>query len=229
MIEIIGKWISLKLWKKISVILGLFIIPMLLIQIPYWLGKIVVLIPTDFEASDILSYFGSFISALGTVALGAVAIWQNEKFKEQEKINEHFTNIVARKSEQPVFNLELYTVGEEHIYFNFENVGQNPAYKINIFELPHEIKSIYDKQSDQYAEICNTDEQAVLNNKEKMFIDFNIKDYNLKQNLKIKTCFAFKVEYIDSTGISRYAFINYEFDIDTWENIYNDIKYSVEL
>ncbi|HAN21641.1 MAG TPA: hypothetical protein DCP51_08230 [Clostridiales bacterium] len=38
---------------------------------------------TLWEAKDVLSFYGSFLSFLGTVVLGALAIWQNQKFKHK--------------------------------------------------------------------------------------------------------------------------------------------------
>lgn len=41
---------------------------------------------TLWEAKDVLSFYGSFLSFIGTVALGALALWQNKKFKEENDI-----------------------------------------------------------------------------------------------------------------------------------------------
>lgn len=56
-----------------------FVICLLLIQIPYWIGKEATLIKTDFEAPDILSFLGNYISAFGTIVLGWIAIKQTDK------------------------------------------------------------------------------------------------------------------------------------------------------
>lgn len=60
-------------------ILVAFIASLLIVQIPYWIGKWWLIIPTDFEASDVLSFLGDFISAIGTILLGWYAIIQTDK------------------------------------------------------------------------------------------------------------------------------------------------------
>jgi len=59
---------------------GVFI--QLLIQVVYWAGKIWILIPTDFSTGEVLTYWGSFFSFIGTFALGALALSQNKHLNE---------------------------------------------------------------------------------------------------------------------------------------------------
>lgn len=81
MLDIIRKYIV-----KIIIygILG-FIGCLFIVQFPYWLGKIKVVIETDFEASDVLGFLGNYISALGTIILGWIAIKQTEKANDISK------------------------------------------------------------------------------------------------------------------------------------------------
>lgn len=59
------------------VIIG-FIGCLFIVQLPYWIGEIKVIIKTDFSAGDILSFLGDYISAIGTILLGWIAVKQTE-------------------------------------------------------------------------------------------------------------------------------------------------------
>lgn len=43
---------------------------------------------TLWEAKDLLGFYGSFLSFLGTVSLGALSLWQNQKFKIENDNNQ---------------------------------------------------------------------------------------------------------------------------------------------
>lgn len=97
----------LKKHKKRIVAYGIigFVICLLIVQVPYWIGSIKTIIRTDFEAADVLAFLGSFLSALGTVILGWIAVKQadqaNEisdrllKIEEQRYIDEHKPIVVV--------------------------------------------------------------------------------------------------------------------------------------
>lgn len=57
-----------------------------LINYLYILGKTNAIIKTVFDASDALSFYGSFLAFIGTVFLGALALWQN---KQIQRVQEH--------------------------------------------------------------------------------------------------------------------------------------------
>ncbi len=42
-------------------------------------------ISTNFSAGEVLGFYGTFLAFLGTAALGALALWQNKKIREQSK------------------------------------------------------------------------------------------------------------------------------------------------
>lgn len=45
-----------------------------IVQLPYWIGNFIVIIQTDYAASDVLAFLGNYISACGTIVLGWIAI-----------------------------------------------------------------------------------------------------------------------------------------------------------
>ena len=63
----------------IKTIIIVFISCLLIAQIPFWIGKWRVFIPTEMDESDILSFLGDFISAIGSILLGWYAIKQTDK------------------------------------------------------------------------------------------------------------------------------------------------------
>ncbi len=84
------KWIK-KNWIRIAIIsIVLFIAFPLLIDLVYKKGDITPLYKTKLSPSDILAYIGAFFSFAGTVALGFLALWQNQKIEEN---NDQFQKI----------------------------------------------------------------------------------------------------------------------------------------
>ena len=75
-----------KICTFIVMILVVLSIP-IIINESYKTGKGYV---TMWEAADVLSFYGSFLSFAGTVVLGAIAIWQNNK---AHKLNEHLQKL----------------------------------------------------------------------------------------------------------------------------------------
>lgn len=76
-------------------ILG-FIACLVIIQIPYWLGEIKVIIKTDFDASDVLGFLGDYISAMGTIILGWIAVKQTDKANSMSEKANYISDRVAR-------------------------------------------------------------------------------------------------------------------------------------
>lgn len=77
--EKILQWINENKVKTICIISAIIFVPILIIHILFkWDPGISCLIP-EWEAGDILGYFGDVISFLGTIILGYIAILQTEK------------------------------------------------------------------------------------------------------------------------------------------------------
>ena len=74
-----NKFLKFMMKHKVCVfITGILIVLLIPIVIneSYKIGKGYI---TIWGASDVLSFYGSFISFIGTVILGLVAVWQNNK------------------------------------------------------------------------------------------------------------------------------------------------------
>lgn len=66
---------------------------------------------TLWEAKDVLVFYGSFLSFVGTVALGMLVLWQNQKFKKEndkvqerlEKMNKKILELDDSKEKERIF------------------------------------------------------------------------------------------------------------------------------
>ena len=72
------KWVFVII---VFLILFVIIIP-LLINNAFQRGVNKVIINTDLSSSDILIFYGAALSFIGTIVLGALALWQNKKLND---------------------------------------------------------------------------------------------------------------------------------------------------
>lgn len=113
-----------KLIKKISLILlGVFIgIPIFIDVFVFWDDG---LFNTSFTPQDILNYFGSFLAFTGTVALGGIALWQNN--------NIHKSNLeFAVNNIKPTFESIFYENDHDFSEFKLKNIGNGNAYNLYV-------------------------------------------------------------------------------------------------
>lgn len=70
----------LKKNKRKIVLYGIigFLLSLIISEIPYWVGDIKTIVPSDTQAKDILSFLGGYLSAAGSIVLACVAIGQTE-------------------------------------------------------------------------------------------------------------------------------------------------------
>lgn len=67
-------------FKALTIVLLVFILLVpLSIWVFYLFGRDHLLVPTDISAGEILSYWGTILSFIGTLCLGFLVLWQNEK------------------------------------------------------------------------------------------------------------------------------------------------------
>ncbi len=111
-----------------------------IIQSFYWIGRWKG-IPTDYSAGEVLSFWGSFFTFLGTFALGALALMQNNRLN---KINERLLEIEEAKFspmldfswlERDIFtkvnnpaisnNYLMFCLDNKYCTIGFENIVEN--------------------------------------------------------------------------------------------------------
>lgn len=95
-------------WFGFSIFILIFTIPFLINEIYKCGYKIEKSYSTLWEAKDVLSFYGSFLSFLGTVALGALALWQNKKSNDINKELLNLTKETERKSVLPFLSFNQY-------------------------------------------------------------------------------------------------------------------------
>jgi len=112
--------------------------PVIIIQVLYWVGSIVSHpIKVDFQPSDILSYWGAFIVATGTVSLGILALYQNHILQKQaEKAQKKIEELEINKT-KPILSLSLgIRFGQfSNPHFNLRNKGLGTAYDIKLSDI----------------------------------------------------------------------------------------------
>lgn len=140
---------QIKFWKNnsIFVIFILVIIP-LIINCTYLIGTPNGITNTKFEASDMLSFYGSFLAFLGTVALGILALWQNNKFKDEndksqakfEKINQKLLEIDITKERNKIFEMYFCYMEENQKIYDPDYVLQKVCQEYNMEEIFFRLK-----------------------------------------------------------------------------------------
>lgn len=139
----------MKHYKKIGIIIGIItiIIPFFINEF-YKTGKGYV---TLWEAKDVLAFYGSYVSFIGTVLLGILALYQNKIFKEEndksqlklEKINSKMFDIEEKREKEKLFELYFSYIEEATKLFNPENIIGRPEESKNIENIYFSIKSIH--------------------------------------------------------------------------------------
>lgn len=131
------KWFDwLKNHKKLIIGFGFFFI----IGIPI-LIHICFIIPSPFpwmeakwSAGDVLLYYGSILGFVGTVSLSALALYQNQKIKEESDKREDLLQKMEMKKNSPILKCKL--LGCSGCYADIkcviENISDNPAKKIEV-------------------------------------------------------------------------------------------------
>lgn len=112
------QWIQKNPRKTILICLCAFVVPLLLVHICYsfelsWISA-------KWSAGDVLGYIAGFETCLGTMALGALSLWQNEQVR-QERI----------ESMEPCLSMKILDVGGV-LYLYVENNGEVEAKDIRL-------------------------------------------------------------------------------------------------
>lgn len=99
---------------------------------------------TLWEAKDVLAFYGSYISFIGTILLGILALYQNDIFKKEndkaqlklEEINLKMFKIEEKREKEKLFELYFSYIEEASKIFNPEliiGVTENQRNKVDMF------------------------------------------------------------------------------------------------
>ena len=94
--------------------------PLFLVHILFKFDSSVSLLTAEWSAGDVLAYIAGFEAFIGTVSLGALALWQNQQINKQHL-----------ESMAPAFSMSLISV-KGLLFLTIENTGENAAKEIKI-------------------------------------------------------------------------------------------------
>ena len=111
--------------KKNKLIVGLitllsFAMPLLIVHVLFRYDGGNNFIRAEWSAGDVLAYIAGFLAFIGTVSLGALALWQNQQIHRQ-----HLESLA------PALSMNLISL-RGMLYLTVENTGQNEAKDIRI-------------------------------------------------------------------------------------------------
>lgn len=101
-------------------ILCAFFLPLLAVHICFKVSLNISWFTAEWSAGELIGYIAGFEAFLGTVALGALALWQNEQIHSQ-----------YIESLEPTFSMELIEL-DGLLYLTIENTGQIEAKDIQL-------------------------------------------------------------------------------------------------
>ncbi|MFW2491733.1 hypothetical protein ACN077_24725 [Clostridium chromiireducens] len=187
------KWI--KKHKVISVILSIIIIllPVLLIHILYKIKAPCEFFVAKWSAGELLQFYGAFLSFLGTVSLGALALWQNNQLAIK---NQEFNELIY--NQQKEMNMPRFDIASAmgsngnftNWYITLKNVSENVANKIVISSF-----TVRDKDENllENKEDCNISSDSLLS-REEARIEFQNKAL-CGDNLKVRFIISYEDKY----------------------------------
>lgn len=121
----------LKKYKRKIISYGIlcFVICLLIVQIPYWIGDVKTIIWTDFSAEAVLGFLGDFISATGTVVLGWIAMKQTDYANE---ISDRVLKLEERKYDddhKPAIILDWVKLHDS----SYREIAHNVSYQGRLY------------------------------------------------------------------------------------------------
>lgn len=131
--------------KKLYYIIISFFLLLLILDIPFVINEIYLNesgYKTIWNAEDVLVFYGSFLAFLGTVSLGALALWQNKK---ANNLTERIINL-EMQLKKPVLEIIPLLDGDNELPFVQKN---EKDYDVKFF--------IYNSSDNPAFEIITTD------------------------------------------------------------------------
>lgn len=158
----------------LGVIVLLLIIP-LIIWVAYYIGDHgYVVIKTSLSVDGVFGFYGAFLSFLGTIALGSLALWQNRKYKaENDESQKRLEKLVNQANEisRQLMNLEKDKFRPYikidypeciALIFGIQNIGQATISSFFIKKL-----IIYDNITGEIKGFMSSVDTSVLNEQKK--------------------------------------------------------------
>ena len=134
----------------ITVTLGVPVI----IHIVFKIDSGISFLEAEWEAGDVLAYYGSILSFIGTVVLGALALYQNKLIKEESEKRADIKDKMEYEINIPRFRIDekgyCSRGNAENLRFVINNFSGNPARYIKIYDIKITLdnKLIYEDNND---------------------------------------------------------------------------------
>ena len=186
--------LTMKKWIFYLLIAGFFLLVLVpaIIMALYSIGdKGTIYINTKLEIGDALGFYAALLSAVGSVTLGCVAIWQTHKANQMTE-----TALSLQKSEQ------ISVLVPQSCFFRFYGVpssrkGQEMGAQLSLVQKNQSSNLIVDYQIESLEFlVCNPQNEFLICNKEDKQSAF----------VKVGVCFSINNNIIDSSCNSEVDF-----------------------
>lgn len=182
-------WIKKHIWQSSLIGFGFFMLPLIIVHLLYKWRTPFFLFQSSWDSGDLITYISGFEAFIGTLFLGFIAVWQNEK---AIKINDRILKI--EEIDSHFHRYPNYRIGKCSV----EQTSLNKIFDLNAImfhskELKQDFIFSTEKTSKQFHRFS--------------FIIENISDFNctISMNELVLTSLtnnAFKIEY-DNTAIAK--------------------------
>lgn len=159
-------------WIKEHIIIVAFGILLAITGIPFFIHILFKLHPTnnffiaEWTAGEVLSYYGSVLSFTGTVVLGALALWQNNRIKEESDKRTALLEQLDMIKNMPKFSFSHKVSNGRRMHLNFEikNISENIASELIVsnIRIVDENENIFWSDSSKYNCDILTNEKPFL-------------------------------------------------------------------
>lgn len=201
----------------IVIIIVIIIVPFL-INIAFKVNAINNLFKAEWNAGDVLSYYGDILSFIGTVSLGLLSLWQNKKIEEKSNEHTRYLENIEKIKNLPELKIahELSNGQLQNLKIRISNISNNIAKNITVSPL-----KIFDNQDlIQYSSPDPDVNQDYIQPMQSITVSFNNEPINRLSSKKI----SFLITYFDKFGEDHTIEVvsllkdNYDFNIKDFIN-----------
>lgn len=194
-----------KYLKYIVVAIAIFIICLLCVQIPYWIGNKCIIIKTDFSAGDVLSFLGAYIAAVGTVFLGNITIKQTS---QANNISNRVLDLEEKRYKEehdPVLVVDCVNLHNK----SFNSIAKNISYQGRVYYVDaNYLKTINDERACFEIKVVNTGRTGIYNCAIKEISSFPPELKNSCTNFDLAAAAPFNLSTGDRIDLNLFLYPN---------------------
>lgn len=150
------KWITIHKKQMIILIIAIIILPMIVIHFLFKIKTNCYWIQAEWDAGEVLGYFGDILSFIGTVILGYIAIAQTEKANQ---LNEELVKIEKNRIKPclEISSMQSYKIFmAEDMYKKLDEIYGNAVMQMNLLYTSHPRTGIETNSVLIELEVCNS-------------------------------------------------------------------------